>query len=346
MDHGFHAAESLRRPPCSEFHCGETRSENHVTFRCCVPGRDLFFSCRSPSCGVLTGDEHASSNEKRGETSCTTQHEQDEDDSFAWIAVESYPFAVAQKTGFQIWPGTRLLVESLRFPRKGDHLRLQHWQQALVRGDTKGYSIRVLELGAGVGVVGTSLADAGAQVLLTDLPSVVADSLTPNLLRNANKNPSDHESCPPWLRQHSQQAVRIGRGWAAAASLDWTKLKQLSEPFCSVDLIVAADCAFLSSMLQAMLQTVSALFEAASNVRDRRFPRLLLSCQQRDPDFFTSIAKTLAEIRTRSWAVECLSWYPVTGIDILDNNECQTTGGNFESEVFLFEVTPATIHPP
>ena len=59
-----------------------------------------------------------------------------------------------------------MLVESLLFPLSGDNDRLVQIQKELNSEDGK----NILELGAGVGVVGTTLAAAtSCKVLLTDL---------------------------------------------------------------------------------------------------------------------------------------------------------------------------------
>ena len=59
-----------------------------------------------------------------------------------------------------------MLVESLLFPLSGDNDRLVQIQKELNSEDGK----NILELGAGVGVVGTTLAAAtSCRVLLTDL---------------------------------------------------------------------------------------------------------------------------------------------------------------------------------
>ena len=259
---------------------------------------------------------------------------------------ETYPYALAGKTGFQVWPGTRLAVDALIFPRAGDSLSLQKWQRRVdvrQRGNNRD-GFRVLELGAGVGVVGASLAVMGAQVLLTDLADLVKDSLHPNLVQNSNNyqattissGPAENESPPDWLQLQSTPAVAVGKGWTAATALDWNKPleDQLTEEQCNVDLVVACDCVWLVSMLQGLFSTVDAIFETSennSNLRSRRSPRLLLSFQRRDSDMFTTVDQVLDEIMTHNWSVECLAWYPVSYDDEGESNT--------EKEVFLFEIS-------
>lgn len=62
--------------------------------------------------------------------------------------------------------GTRLMIESLLFPLPDDNDRLSAIQKELTSESGK----NILELGAGVGVVGTTLAAAtSCRVVLTDL---------------------------------------------------------------------------------------------------------------------------------------------------------------------------------
>lgn len=342
---------SLLRPPSEKFHCEETNREGSstVAFSCSVAAStptSFTFYCREPSYGVLTSDEPTVSvsvsasehpPEKRRDENAEEEEEDggDFDIGMMLFSEEKYPYALAGRTGFQIWPGSRILVDALTFPRPGDGLGLQKWQQALGR---KG-GFRVLELGAGVGVVGASLAAAGAEVLLTDLAKVVDQSLVPNLIRNSN-NQRPVLACPEWLDQKSIQAVPIGRGWAAASSLDWNEPldDQLTKEQQNVDLIIASDCVWLASMLIGLLGTVSAIFQQA--VRDgqsKRNPKLLLSFQRRDSEMFTTVDRVMNEISSRKWNVECLAWYPVK---YAAEENIETDQDSSTKEVFLFEVSP------
>jgi hypothetical protein len=323
---GYRGDESLRRPPSESFLCGETIIDDDedetgcvVNFHCTVPndGAQLEFCCREPSCGVLINDEKKAEKKEDGAM----------DPNFF-----DEGYTLAGKTGWQVWPGSRLLVESLTFPQASfDGEKLKTMQTFLASG------ARVLELGAGVGMVGSSLANSGAQVLLTDLPALVENSLVPNLDRNEGANVVKNEDlddgkndCPVWLRDCD--AVQIGKGWAGAASVDWIRPlnEQLSEVQRNVDIVVASDCVWLISMLNGLLGTVEAIFQSSKE----RSPKLLMSFQRRDPkdgessNMFTTVDRVLAEIRERNWSIECLSWFPVS------------YKGEEDKEVFVFEISP------
>ena len=383
IEEGYRADISLLRPPSQEFQCSEctatsvTRRNHNITFQCTLPKEEedslqhsrpkfLTFSCREPSYGVLNGNERTVSSaeaaaatespgeDNKDEDGNTLQIILDDDDGYSKAALscmlfeeETYPYALAGKTGFQVWPGTRLAVDALIFPRAGDTVSLQNWQRKITAkhrsNNNSEQGFRILELGAGVGAVGASLAVMGAHVLLTDLADLVRDSLYPNLVQNSNNqqnsqvSPDENDNCPDWLQLQSDPAVAVGEGWAAATALDWNKplADQLSPEQCNVDLIVACDCVWLISMLQGLFSTVAAIFESSKafsdNSKSRRTHRLLLSFQRRDSDMFTTVDRVLDEIKQHSWSVECLAWYPVT---YEEEGESKS-----EKEVFLFEVS-------
>lgn len=197
------------------------------------------------------------------------------------------------------------------------------WQTRIASG------AKVLELGAGVGLLGASLAAAGAHVLLTDLPTLVDNATHPNLSRNKKKTSA--ESCPDWLQP---DAIPIGSGWAGATALDWTvplesqlSVKQQE----GVEVIVASDCVWLKSMLDALLETVASIFASSpSSV-------FLMSFQRRDTAdgedsaMFTTVNGVINSIESRQWAIECLAWRPIAT--------------DSDKEVFVFQVTPGDASP-
>lgn len=307
--------ESIRREPVSSFHCGERFEQTNdpeeedqllqsVVFVCHLPTNNtLEFACREPSCGALFPNE----------TSVETDSQQVDPNFF------DAGYTLAAKTGFQVWTGTRFLLETLLFFRTSDVDRLQHVQNSLPNAN-------VLELGAGVGVVGVSLASVGANVLLTDLPTLVEHAITPNLIRNET-TATNKEECPEWLKECSN-VVSIHDGWAAATFVDWNQPvdEQLTPTQVShVDLIVASDCIFLVSMLTSLLDTVAEIFTSSPKAS------LLLSFQRRDAKdgdestSFTTVNRVIREVKARKWSIECLAWRPVVV-------------GNEMSQVLVFEI--------
>ncbi|KAL7540359.1 hypothetical protein ACHAWF_006657 [Thalassiosira exigua] len=318
--------ESRRRIPSDGFACGETVEKEDaipvVVFHCNLPGQRplLKFNCREPSCGALEGGEDAA---KLSDEDYTVDPNFFDDG-----------YSLAGSTGFKVWTGSRLLIEALAWPQSDDCERLKSIQSRICNG------ARLIELGAGVGVVGTYLGAMGAQVLLTDLPTLVENSIDCNLLRNKTTTISSSDAvgvCPPWL---APDGIRIGSGWANSTPLDWTHAldEQLTEDQRSpIDFIVASDVVFLASMLSSLLNTVNSLFKASSHNN----PSFILSFQRRDAEdgeesvAFTTVKGVVAAVKGRGWFIDCLSWRPVTV-----RKEKKGTVYKEESEVFVFEIKP------
>jgi hypothetical protein len=262
----------------------------------------------------------------------------------------------------QVWSGSRFAIEALSWPRDSDCDRLREIQRRLGSGDAN-----VVELGSGVGVVGTYLAARGSRVLLTDLPTLVEEAIDVNLDRNGRRiappsttaanttasspgDDGDGNSCPRWL---GPGGTRIGRGWAAAVPLDWTRPLEgqlTPEAASSVEFVVASDVVFLTSMLNSLFDTMGSIFKASASVG----PSLVLCFQRRDAagddcddggggggggggagGAFTTATGVIAAAEGRGWSVDCLAWRPVT--------VRKETGGivaDDESEVFLLEIRP------
>ena len=430
--------------PSNGFHCGEEEETvvdndyDHgggsvVSFWCTIPLHEkegeidnnnnnsnysnnnhqkLTFSCRDKSVGVLLDEEKKTGVATVVKEDGNNEVQEDDDDDDVLVAVDPNFFdsgyTLAGKTGFQIWAGSRLLIESLvvtqqqqQIPPSSSlfsaappaglahvlHPRLVEWQRRISQ---QGGPCKVIELGAGVGIVGMSLAACGAEVLLTDLPTLVDNSIKPNLVRNkscainnANNNnessriDSDEQQasgsavnhdCPPkWLTSTSSSAaetdpVPIGRGWANATALDWTRPvhEQLStSQLEGVDLIVASDCVWLTSMLDSLLDTVESIFsyaapaDASNSTTTRPLPpprsrSFLMSFQRRDSSsssqsgssgsgMFTTVDMIIDTIkRKRMWNIDCLAWRPIT---LLSTNNDDTTTTTETKEVFVFEIT-------
>ena len=234
------------------------------------------------------------------------------------------------------------MIEALAWPQNNDCTRLNEIQTRIR------YGARMIELGSGVGIVGTYLSAIGSQVILTDLPTLVENAIDYNLNRNktitditTSSSSVDNTACPSWL---ARDGIRIGNGWAAAIPLDWTRPlhEQLShDQTSSIEFIIASDVIFLASMLNSLLNTVDSIFQASPSSSNS--PSFILSFQRRDAKAgedsvaFTTVSGFVAEIHGRGWTLDCLAWRPVTV-------RRETNDGlvvNDESEVFVFEISRA-----
>lgn len=306
------------------FICGERIEQDEgglrsVIFYCNLPemnGKTLEFNCREPSCGALEGDEEAAT---------LTDDDYVVDPNFF-----DGGYTMAGKTGFKVWTGTRFLIEALVWKHPSDDTRLREIQDTIRRG------ANIIELGSGVGVIGTYLAAMGARVLLTDLPTLVENAIDDNLLRNSGTLPFASE-CPKWLQPNG---LPIGKGWASSTALDWTlpiKDQLPEEKMASIEVIVASDVVFLFEMLNALLDTVSALFKASEVHR----PTFILSFQRRDAKHgnkstaFTTVDSILDSVKQRGWTIECLTWRYVT-----INNDTDKGLIEVKTEVFVFDIRP------
>lgn len=275
-----------RRAPCG-FQCGEyldrsaSSHASSVSFYCTVPSGEseirLTFSCRDRTVGVLEGAETNLTSDDMEETA---QDESNVDPNFF-----DEGYTLAGRTGFQVWAATRILIESLIFPMEGDCQRLLEIQQQLRNAKSN-----VLELGAGVGVVSTSLAASlGVNALLTDLPTLVEFSILPNLKQNATESATAAVTQPQWLCDASKNQVfeeedfddvvyPIGSGWTSTCPVDWTKplSADVTSVLHEVDWVICGDCIWLTSMLKTLLETVKSIF------RTNPKTRLLISFQRRD----------------------------------------------------------------
>lgn len=334
--------------------CGEEWIHNHeedddddddyrgpITFHIQLPSQDsnnnqrrLKFSCRDKSSGVLLKSEPSVSKEDTFDGPC---------DPFFF----EKGFYLEAKTGFQVWPGSRLMVEAFTCHNDGEGRSYTNYP-SLVGGTTN-----VLEVGAGIGVVGSCLAAAGANVLITDLKVLVQHGIMPNLRRNgrravaeaAGKEEVDHDhhgvqQCPEFLRDASSlslsddsvafDAVRLGEGWANAAVLDWFKPVKEQLPTSvttAIDVIVACDCIFLRKLADPLLSTIATIFEHSK----ARNPIFFFTFQRRNMlGLFIQLEELLGRIEEKGWTVECVAWRNVE----IEDDGCH--------ENYLFRVTPAS----
>ena len=283
---GFSCRESIEDD--SESEC---QSDLPVIFHCSLPPsasrvKQYTFGCRKPSFDALSS----------GEESVEDFDASAVDPNFFDVG-----YSLAGSTGFCVWAGARFMVESFALSR--DRLALP---------DICG--CRVLELGAGVGLLGTMLAGEGAEVLLTDLRTLVDNAISPNLSRNAID--SKVES-PRWLCSESDENIvySIGKGWASAKPLDWSR--PVEDQLCddqlqNIDIVVASDWAWLASMLDMLLDTVASLFRKGAS-------SFFMAFQRREKNvghaLFTTEAHLCETVGKRGWSLSLRAWRPVVLTD-------------------------------
>ncbi|XP_028030179.1 protein-lysine methyltransferase METTL21D-like [Bombyx mandarina] len=138
--------------------------------------------------------------------------------------------------------------------------------------------LRVLELGAGLGVVGLTAATLGAQVTITDLPEAL-----PLIRLNINENKS-----------------KIGSmgGYATAESLIWGD--QYSEIFNEeYDLIVLADCIYYEEAIEQLLITLQLLSRSL-----KKKPVIYLTQEIRDSEIQKRLWNLFYEKLSESFSIE------------------------------------------
>ncbi|KAL7552644.1 hypothetical protein ACHAWF_015876, partial [Thalassiosira exigua] len=278
-----------------------------ITFHVTLPNGDtkLKFNCRDKSSGVLLPTEPNASEPEI------------EDNHVIDPFFFEKGFYLEAKTGFQPWPGSRLMVEAFTCDIGSEPMR--YWQHRLRNKD-----LTMLEVGAGIGLVGTCLAAAGANILVTDLPVLVKHAIWPNLKRNGDVVLD--ESAGEVFLKYS----RIGKGLAGAAVLDWFKpiSEQLSYKTTSqFDVIIACDCLFLRKIVDPLLSIISSLFESSA-----KSPRLLFTYQRRNQmGVFIGLEELLARMEKKGWEVKCLAWRRITVED------------DGEHDLYLFEAGPSNL---
>jgi len=205
-------------------------------------------------------------------------------------------YSVAASTGHVMWEGSWALIRLLQSlpdaPQRAGGGRLS----CLVRGR------RVVELGAGTGLLGLCMAARGAHVLLTDVRPVVEDTLRGNVARNAGGADGGGGATPGgggWAG-----AVRVGEGSARAATLDWTDPVQAqceggNDPR-EAQVVVAAECIWLRDLLEPFLATALALMRGPAR------PPCLLCFRERAKEgssVFQNLEQVLGAFRARGCLV-------------------------------------------
>ena len=262
-------------------------------------------------------------------------------------------FYLEAKTGFQVWPGSRFMVEvftcALPDAAGGKFGRLRHWQERLQQtpAHNNGNGLNILEVGAGMGVVGTCLASAGGNVLMTDLPILVEHGIYPNLRRNRTRGVEMEGGATPSfldMRKTTEQIsnsstftaapIKIGKGYSHLTTLDWFQplSAQLSiETTSLIDVIIACDCIFLRKLVEPLLDTISSIFDLTSTSTDdgvKEEVSCLFTYQSRNlRGVFIPLEELLDRIVIRGWNVDCLAWRTVF------------VEGDGEHPLFLFEIS-------
>jgi len=124
---------------------------------------------------------------------------------------------------------------------------------------------RVVELGAGVGLLSLALAAFGCHVLATDLAPVVKGQMSDNVARNASV-----AACEPLRSNVWRRTLPIGArgGSVGTAALNWLEPleRQFDEPL-DADFVVAADTLWLESLVAPFVNTSLALLGSAPQRR-------------------------------------------------------------------------------
>lgn len=190
-----------------------------------------------------------------------------------------------------------------------------------------------VEIGSGSGLVGLAAASLGGHVLLTDVPTVVENGITPNLEANAN---IEAELSPvAW-----EGACTIGQGSAAATEYDWRSLPKHKETYLDADadwpvlnplsreadVVIAAECLWLKSLLEPFVEASYALLSNPKTV-------MFMSTRERakeGSEMFVSPVMAIEALRERGCHVEVI--LEEEGVDI----NC----GNSPVRVFRIQQKP------
>lgn len=145
----------------------------------------------------------------------------------------------------QVWAGAQALLNFLKSPESAD---------------LNGHA--VIELGAGLGLVGICAALKGCHVLMTDVSSV-AEFIHMNILMNSQ--PLQNRGVPadsPW-----HQSKPVGLGTAACMSLDWlqdtqSQANSSGQDLNQADFIIACEVIWLQELLHPYVNTLARLLHS------------------------------------------------------------------------------------
>jgi len=233
-------------------------------------------------------------------------------------------FELANKPGVSLSVGGRR-VSVAHDPAATEHSGGVVWETAfflaryLERYVLKGYDVagsglgasrlRVVELGAGCGLLGLALSQLGCEVLLTEQP-VALGNLRANI--------------------ESHVAGVTGGGPVEAAQLVWGDRSDITAvcergPF---DLVVASDVVFATRLVEPLLQSIASLLyvsrsakaaEVASGTDGRdREQACWLCLQQRDPDAHATLLSRAPSL----FRVQELSFAGLAGFEAATELDC------------------------
>ena len=170
---------------------------------------------------------------------------------------------------------------------------------------------RVVELGAGVGLLGIALAAFGAHVLVTDVAPVVASTMRLNIRRNARDaaayNECDFQKDGAVVGDVWSHAVPLGRGSIVSAPLNWQKSleSQFAEPL-QCDAVLGADVVFLEELVAPFCNTMQSLLDNGAS-------HVMLAYRERGHEQSTTFCtgdRLVSELRTRQCDAEIVHSVP------------------------------------
>lgn len=216
-------------------------------------------------------------------------------------------------------PAVRLLVGGSAVEVVQDHSTTEHsggvvWETAFflaryleqhVLPGQEG--LKIIELGAGCGLLGLALTRLGHDVVLTEQAIAL-----PNLRTNVKAAAAAAEELPAKKKRRLQigTAKALGLAWGEKAELEAVKKRG---PF---DLIVASDVVFSTTFVEPLLKTIKALMDHAL-LHEKR-PECWLCLQRRDPD-----AHDFLMAKAPKWfKVKELSFEGLEGFEAAAELEC------------------------